>query len=118
MRLERVVGDSQVDEGLNRTAQSLDCVDQVASQVQFSEARRQVLNALNFVISQVQDLQVLELQQLLIHRLNVIFLGEERLKKFEQILLGADVLVQPYFFYYLAQLEGFLRPELCQKYQP
>lgn len=51
------------------------------------------------------------MQQLLIHRLNVIFLGEERLKEFEQILFGADVLVQPYFFYDLAQLEGFLRPE-------
>ena len=50
------------------------------------------------------------MQQLLIHRLNVVFLGEERFKEFEQILFGADVLVQPYFFNDLAQLEGFLRP--------
>ena len=55
-------------------------------------------------------MQVLELQQLRIHLLNVVLLSVERLEEFVEVILGADVFVEAQFLDYLAQFECLIRP--------
>ena len=87
-----------MDQWLQRLAQWLNALDHIAGQIQLSEVHRQVLDSFNLVVGQIQDGQVLETQQLLVHGLDVVLLGVERLEKFEKVLFRADVLVEAKLF--------------------
>ena len=72
----------------------LNRVNEVARQVQLAKVGRQVLDHDYLVVRQVEDLQVFETEQVRIHLLNVVLLRVERLEEFEEVLLGANVLIQ------------------------
>ena len=53
-------------------------------------------------------MQVFETEQLRIHLLNVVLLRVERLEEFEEVLLGANVLIQAELLDNLVQLQGLI----------
>ena len=101
-----------MDQWLQRLAQWLDALDHIASQIQLSEIDGQVLDSFNLVVRQIQDSQVFETQQLLVHGLDVVLLSVERLEEFEKVLFRADVLVEAKLFDDLAQLKSFVWPAI------
>ena len=107
-RLEHVIGNAQVDQRCQRLSERLDRVNEVARQVQLAKVGRQVLDHDYLVVRQVEDLQVFETQQLRIHLLNVVLLRVERLEEFEEVLLGANVLIQAKLLDNLAQFQGLI----------
>ena len=72
-----------MDQWLQRLAQWLNALDHIACQIQLSEVNWQVFDSLDLVVRQIQDGQVLETQQLLVHGLDVVLLRVERLEEFE-----------------------------------
>ena len=97
-----------MDQRCQGLSEWLDRVNEVARQVQLAKVGRQVLDHDYLVVGQVEDLQVFETQQLRIHLLNVVLLRVERLEEFEEVLLGANVLIQTELFDNLVQLQGLV----------
>ena len=54
--LKGIVGHTKMDKRTERVPQRLNLIDEVACEVEFTEVGRQVLDALDFVIGQVEDL--------------------------------------------------------------
>ena len=97
-----------MDQRCQGLSKRLDRVNEVARQVQLAKVGRQVLDHDYLVVGQVEDLQVFETQQLRIHLLNVVLLRVERLEEFEEVLLGANVLIQAELLDNLVQLQGLI----------
>ena len=97
-----------MDQRCQGLSEWLDRVNEVARQVQLAKVGRQVLDHDYLVVGQVEDLQVFETEQLRIHLLNVVLLRVERLEEFEEVLLGANVLIQTELFDNLVQLQGLV----------
>ena len=53
-------------------------------------------------------MEVVKSKQLRIHLLNVVLLRVERLEEFEEVLLGANVLIQAELLDNLVQLQGLV----------